>query len=263
MRYYIAFVLIISYVLFSKEGLARDSNVPSGIFLSCNLGLGRYENLTMTDNHPPTPVNLRGCSKLFGAGATLTFFRLNTEINWLENSVSQSADSVIGTHENCLEIKGGIHILPSNWPVQLIPEIGYFSIKEDVRMFPREEKEVILYKEDFEDKGTLFGGSGIWKINSSNFLKFSYSNNNLKQIGIDNYLLQWRFYFPSPIKELRYKQVYYGFLDFDYCVFFDFKIGISTKTDGRKSCYCTVGLGLDPIKMFAYDSYKRKTKGSK
>ncbi len=147
MRYYIAF--IISFVLFSSEGFAGDSNVPYGIFISGNLGLGCYESLTMTDNHHPTPLDARlhTRSKLGGFGAALTFFRTNIEVNWWENCESHPwGDSSVYAGEKCLEIKGGVYILPSNWPVQLIPEFGYFSIKEALKMGHRDE-EVDAYKE--------------------------------------------------------------------------------------------------------------------
>ena len=265
MRIYIAVPLIISSILLSSERAVGQKEAFSGSSFSSAIGLApRYEDITMRRNHPPSP-HKRPPKGVFG-GVTLTgnFYFVNATLDYqflgqtyrddwdVENDTRLRSD----VSEHYLTLKEGLQILPSNWAVQLIPEVGYSFLKEKITVdslawnphagvfVTREKKICCLYEKKYRDRGIFFGISSEWKLLSSHSIVLSYSHNNLEHIKIDGYLLQWRYYL-SDIEILDFlskddtdREYYQSQINQDNSLmFYALEVGVSTKTDGRKSYY--------------------------
>ena len=234
-------------ILFLSTKMEATTNTPSGLVLSGGLGVGRYENITMARGHTYTlgsPTDLGTNGTIFGIGIASTFLMFDIDACLKGYSVAYTRnDSARAANDPGVTFKGGVHILPSKWAIQLTPEIGYFYINEYVVVSCNN---VDVYREELKDKWFLIGASNTWRINNTNCFKFSYFHSHNNQVEIDNYSLQWR-------RFLWGKQE-------DYFGYFGFEGQLSTKSDGRKSYGISFISGLNLLKANQMDKERKEDK---
>jgi hypothetical protein len=233
--------LVVMLVLFASKGFANlKENVPSGLFLSGNIGLGSFENLAMAKNHTFVDSNFTHPPLQTYMGIELKYaksiFDIETKyIGSGSNEWSLGNDTILSAGDIYIPLKVGINTLPSYWYGQFIPEFGYFYYEEHLsKDFIGSEKDISIYSEKLNGNGFLYGFSLIGMIRAieTNFsLEFNYSHNCLEKIKIDNYLLQAIACGKEPS----------GI----YSLLLGCGIGLSTKTDGRRSYYASIELGVN------------------
>jgi hypothetical protein len=129
--------LVVILVLFASKGFANlKENVPSGLFLSGNFGLCSYDNLAMAKNHPFVDSNLivsHGGSWC-GLKAEYTYSIVDVRTSYgilspwaiIIRGQDTIIDSVYSMWATYMPLTVGIHTLPAKWPVQIVPEVGFF-----------------------------------------------------------------------------------------------------------------------------------------
>ncbi|MDD2890136.1 MAG: hypothetical protein PHE49_05790 [bacterium] len=243
------FIPVIILIFLGNNGFAKSrENIPSRLFLSGNIGLGGYENLAKAKNHPFVDssflIKSNGC---YGLGIKLEYSYSLIEVGiiaggqiWGYTKASVLSDTSTDTSYSAggssILIPVGIHTLPSKWPVQVIPEVGFCCYNNEY--INKGHGTHLTYNEEIKKSGTMCGISCIYYrylVGGMLFFKGGYFFSNLPTFKINTYYLQCRLTGANS----KNKTLFFG----------EGETGFSMKTDGRKSFYISFGFGLNLLTL--------------
>jgi len=174
-------------------------------------GLGKYDNLTMQSNHPPTPLKLSDASGSFGLETKLNWRRFSFSLMGQSTGVPATGSKIDrqGRAQGAGALRGSgwvsLRFFLRKFLFQMAPRIGYTYETEEVEIVDPQNS----YHELRWDHGPLLGIGTEYKFNKKTTLFFQYDY-DLSKVNAHHYRFETRYLLWVDSKDRNYGPVGLG-----------------------------------------------------